>query len=147
MLQVCFECTNWQIFREAATGEGGVDLEEYVSSVCGNIDDITTTRRITFCPNQKLWLNGEVWPLLKARDSAFRSGEAWALRTARRELEAGIKRAKATSCPQGTGSFLHQRPWSKWRGIRSITGYIGRDTECPRDPFLPGALNTFHARF
>lgn len=35
ILQDCFERSNWQIFREAATSVGGVNLEEYASSVCG----------------------------------------------------------------------------------------------------------------
>lgn len=64
MLQDFFERTNWQILRKVATGIGGVNLEEYASSVCGYIsnciDGVTTTRKIIICPNQKPWLNGDV---------------------------------------------------------------------------------------
>ncbi|XP_062394808.1 ribonuclease inhibitor-like isoform X2 [Sardina pilchardus] len=71
VLQDCFQCTDWQVFREAATNEGEVDLEEYTSSVLGYIskctDDVTTTKTITCYPNQKPWLNAEVRGLLKAR--------------------------------------------------------------------------------
>ncbi len=58
MIQDCFETTDWQVFRQAATVGGTVDLEEYKASVQGYItkcvEDITTTRTITIRPNQKL---------------------------------------------------------------------------------------------
>jgi len=47
-------------------------------------------------PNQKLLLNTEVRSSMKARDAAFSSGDAPALRAARRQLTAGIKWAKDT---------------------------------------------------
>ncbi len=77
-----------------------MDLEEYTSSVLGFIsrcaDDVAITRTVTCFPNQKPWLNAEVRALLKARDAAFRAGEASALKVPRKELTAGIARAKAT---------------------------------------------------
>ena len=36
-LQDCFECTDWQMFREAATTNGSTDLEEDTASVTGFI--------------------------------------------------------------------------------------------------------------
>lgn len=151
MLQDCFECTSWQVFRESATGENGVDLEEYVSSVCGYIstciNDVTTTKKIIMCPNQKPWLNGVVRSLLKARDAAFRSGDAVALRAARRELVVGIENAKATYALRIQDHFYTNDPRSMWRGIKCITGYKGKDAECPLEPSLPDALNAFYARF
>lgn len=105
MLQDCFERTTWQVSREAATGEGGVDLEEYVSSVCGYIskciDDVTTTRKITIRPR-----NRGMWSLLKARDAAFWLGDAGAPRAARKELDAGIKRAKSVYALRIQGHFF-----------------------------------------
>ncbi|KAI3371074.1 hypothetical protein L3Q82_023709 [Scortum barcoo] len=108
-LQDCFQrtdCTDWQIFREAAVREGEVDLEDYTSAVLGYIskctEDVTSTRTVTEYLNQKPWLNAEVRSLLKARDAAFRSGDRLALRAARRQLTAGVKRAKATYTPRGS---------------------------------------------
>lgn len=37
----CFQCRDWQVFREAATCEGEVDLEEYTSSVLSFISIYT----------------------------------------------------------------------------------------------------------
>ena len=34
-----------------------------------------------------------------------------------------------------------------WRGIKCITDYNIRGAQCPRDPSLPDALNSFYARF
>ncbi|TKS65680.1 hypothetical protein D9C73_028375 [Collichthys lucidus] len=150
-LQDCFQRTDWQIFSEAAALEGQVDLEEYTSAVLGYIskcaEDVTTTRTITVYPNQKPWLNAEVRSLLKARDAAFRSGDRLALRATRRRLIAGVKRAKATYARRIEGHFTSNDPRSMWRDIKCITDYSTRDAQCPRDPSLPDALNTFYVRF
>lgn len=99
-----------------------------------------TERKITICSNQEPWLNGEGWCLLKAQNLAFRTGYAPALRAARRELEVGIKRAKANYAPKYRVTFLPM-------GIKSINDYSKRDLVCPQDPIFPDALNTFYAYF
>ncbi|KAI4887287.1 hypothetical protein NFI96_028259 [Prochilodus magdalenae] len=109
--------------------------------------DVTTTKTVTCYPNQKPWLNGEVRSLLKARDAAFRSGDSQELRRARRELTAGVKRAKAAYALKIQGHFSSQDPRSMWRGIKCITDYKTRDAQCSKDPSLPEALNKFYARF
>ncbi|KAI4888697.1 hypothetical protein NFI96_003873 [Prochilodus magdalenae] len=111
------------------------------------VEDVTTTKTVTCYPNQKPWLNGEVRSLLKARDAAFRSGDAQELRRARRELTAGVKRAKAAYALKIQGHFSSQDPRSMWRGIKCITDYKTRDAQCSKDPSLPEALNKFYARF
>lgn len=99
MLQDCFCTTDWQMFREAASEGGMVNLQEYISSVLGYInkcvEDVTTIKTMVIPSNQKPWLNAEVHCLLRARDAAFRAGDADALRAARRSLTAGIRRAKS----------------------------------------------------
>ena len=80
MLQDCFETTDWQMFKEAATEGNTVNLEEYSESVLAYIakcvEDVTTTKTITISPNQKPWLNAEVHHLLRIRDAAFKTGDA-----------------------------------------------------------------------
>ncbi|KAI3352931.1 hypothetical protein L3Q82_019494 [Scortum barcoo] len=125
--------------------------KEYTSAVLGYIskctEDVTSTRTVTEYPNQKPWLNAEVRSLLKARDAAFRSGDRLALRAARRQLTAGVKRAKTAYAQRIQGHFTSNDPRSMWRGIKCITDYNTRDAQCPRDPSLPDALNNFYARF
>ena len=119
-LQDCFQRTDWQIFREAAAYEGEVDLEEYTSAVLGYIskctEDVTTTRTVTDYLNQKHWMKAEVRSLLKAKDAAFRSGDRLALRVARRQLTAGVKRAKAAYAQKIQGHFTSNDPRRMWRG-------------------------------
>ncbi|KAK3517023.1 hypothetical protein QTP70_030436, partial [Hemibagrus guttatus] len=83
-LQDCFECTDWDMFREAATNTNTTDLKEYTSSMISYIskciDDVTISKSIT-TSNQKLWMTAKVHALLKSRDSAFRVGDKDALRT------------------------------------------------------------------
>ncbi|KAK3506476.1 hypothetical protein QTP70_001469, partial [Hemibagrus guttatus] len=53
----CFECTDWQMFRETATNGNSINLEEYTASVTSYIgkciDDVTISKTITTCSNQK----------------------------------------------------------------------------------------------
>ncbi|KAI3368350.1 hypothetical protein L3Q82_008055 [Scortum barcoo] len=91
MLQDRFKNTDWNMFTHT-------DLDQYASSVLDHIsttiDSVTTQKQITMYPNQKPWMNRDVRLLLKARNTAFRSGDAQAYSTARAELKRGIKKAK-----------------------------------------------------
>ncbi|KAI4899818.1 hypothetical protein NFI96_005029 [Prochilodus magdalenae] len=90
VLQDCFQCTDWKMFRSAATTDSLVDINEYATSVTGFIrkcvDDVTQTKKIYTLPNQKLWMNSDVCSLLKARDAAFKSGNSEELKAARHNL-------------------------------------------------------------
>lgn len=147
MLQDCFQTTDWQMFREAATTGSGVYLEEYTSPVLGYIrkcmEDVTISRTITCQPNQKPWLNAEVHSLLRPQDAAFRDGEA----AARRNVIGGIKRAKSEYAVRIQGHFNSNDPRSMWKGIRWITDYEKSDAQCPEDPALPNTLNAFYTCF
>ncbi len=97
-LQDCFQCTDWNMFKEAATYNNHTDLQEYTETVTAYIkkcmDDLTVTKTITTRANQKPWMTAEVRGLLKTRGEAFRSGDKAALKTARANLSCGIKNAK-----------------------------------------------------
>ncbi len=96
-LQDCFQCTDWNMFKEAATYNNHTDLqytETVTSYIKKCIDDVTVTKTITTRANQKPWMTAEVCGLLKTRDEAFRSGDKAALKTARANLSCGIKNAK-----------------------------------------------------
>ncbi|KAI5614992.1 gastrula zinc finger protein XlCGF28.1-like [Silurus asotus] len=62
-LQDCFECTDWDMFREAATNGEFINLEEYTSTVTSYIgkciDDVTTSKTITIRSNQKPWMTAK----------------------------------------------------------------------------------------
>ncbi|KAI4879075.1 hypothetical protein NFI96_030394, partial [Prochilodus magdalenae] len=120
VLQDCFQCTDWEMFRSAATTDSLVDINEYATSVTGFIrkcvDDVTQTKQIRTLPNQKPWINSDVRSLLKARDAAFKS--------ARHNLKAGIRAAKHKYSSQIPAHFnTNSDPWRMWQGIQVITDY------------------------
>ncbi|KAK3570813.1 hypothetical protein QTP86_027627, partial [Hemibagrus guttatus] len=151
-LQDCFECTDWDMLREAATKGNTTDLEEYTSSVTSYIgkciDDVTISKSITTRSNQKPWMTAKVHALLKSRDSAFRAGNKDALRTARAKLSQAIREAKRTHSQRIHGHFQSSGDTRRmWQGIQSITNYRQASPACDSDASLPDALNNFCAQF
>ncbi|KAL6475087.1 hypothetical protein MHYP_G00161270 [Metynnis hypsauchen] len=128
VLQDCFQCTDWDMFKTAATIESLVDVNEYATSVTGFIkkcvDDVTQIRHIRTLPNQKPWMNSEVRSLLKERDAAFKSGNSMELKTARHNLKAGIRAAKHRYSTQIAAHFnTNSDPRRMWQGIQAITDH------------------------
>ncbi|KAI5099333.1 proline-rich protein 12 isoform X1 [Silurus meridionalis] len=151
-LQDCFECTDWDMFREAATYGDSINLEEYTSSVTCYIskcvDDVTISKSITTRSNQKPWMTANVRALLKQRDSAFRTGDKAALKTARAKLSRAIREAKRAHAKKIHDHFQDSGDTRRmWQGIQVITNYKTTSPACDRDASLPDALNDFYARF
>ncbi len=151
-LQDCFQCTDWNMFKEAATYNNHTDLQEYTETVTAYIkkcmDDVTVTKTITTRANQKPWMTAEVRGLLKTRDEAFRSGDKAALKTARTNLSCGIKNAKRSYAQKINNHFTDNRDTrSLWQAIQTITDYKPPPQACDDDPSLPDTLNHFYSRF
>ncbi|KAK3510918.1 hypothetical protein QTP70_025540 [Hemibagrus guttatus] len=151
-LQDCFECTDWNMFREVATNGDSINLEEYTTSVTSHIgkciDDVTVSKTITTHSSQKPWMTAEVRALLKSRDSAFRAGDKAALRTARAKLSRAIRELKRTHAQRIHGHFQDSRDSQRmWQGIQAITNYKTTPSACDSDASLPDVLNDFYARF
>ncbi|KAI3370567.1 hypothetical protein L3Q82_007080 [Scortum barcoo] len=70
-LQDCFECTDWDMFKEAATYNNQTDIDEYAMSVSAYInkcmEDVSVINSITTRANQKPWMSEEVRRMLKAQ--------------------------------------------------------------------------------
>ncbi len=151
-LQDCFQDTDWNMFKEAATYNNHTDLQEYTETVTAYIkyciDDVTVTKTITTRANRKPWMTAEVRGLLKTRDEAFRSGDKAALKTARANLSRGIKNAKRSYGIKINNHFTNSRDTrSLWQGIQTITDYKPPPQACDDDTSLPDALNHFYSRF
>ncbi len=149
-LQDCFQCTDWNMFKEAATYNNHTDLQEYTETVTANIkkcmDDVTVTKTITTRANQNPWMTAEVRGLLKNRDEAFRSGDKAALKTARANLSCGIKNAKWSHAQKINNHFTDSRDTrSLWQAIQTITDYKPPPQACDDDPSLPDTLNHFYS--
>ncbi|KAK3545229.1 hypothetical protein QTP70_002057 [Hemibagrus guttatus] len=140
------------MFREAATNGSSIILEEYTTSVTSYIgkciDDVTVSKTITTCSNQKPWMTAEVRALLKSRDSAFRAGDKAALRTARAKLSRAIREAKCTHTQRIHGHFQDSGDFQRmWQDIQAITNYKTTPSACDSDASLPDVLNDFYAWF
>ncbi|KAI4885796.1 hypothetical protein NFI96_001160, partial [Prochilodus magdalenae] len=142
----CFQCTDWEMFRSAATTDSLVDINEYTTSVTGFIrkcvDDVTQTKQIRTLPK-------EVRSVLKARDAAFKSGNSEELKAARHILKAGIRAAKHKYSSQiGAHFYTNSDPRRMWQGIQVITDYKSKvSTPVTTDVALPAELNNFYAHF
>ena len=84
---------------------------DYISTT---IDGVTTQKQITMYPNQRPWMNRNVRLLLKARNTAFRSGDAQAYSTARADLKRGIKQAKHNYKLKVEEHFSNSNPRRMW---------------------------------
>ncbi|KAL0147043.1 hypothetical protein M9458_057567 [Cirrhinus mrigala] len=138
VLQDCFQDTDWNMFKEAATYNNQTDLQEYTETVTAYIkkciDDVTVTKTITTRANQKPWMTAEV------RDKA-------ALKTARANLSHGIKKAKHQYAQKINNNFSDSKNTrSLWQAIQTITDYKPLPQASDDDTSLPDALNHFYSR-
>ena len=78
--------TDWNIFRRATSYDLHIDIEEYAEAVTSYIakctEDVTIIKTFTARANQKPWMTTEDRSLLKAHDTAYRSGDKVALHSA-----------------------------------------------------------------
>ncbi|KAI2651673.1 hypothetical protein H4Q32_019814 [Labeo rohita] len=150
-LQDCFDTTDWSMFKQAATYNNTTDLQEYAETVTAYInkctEDVTVTKIITVRANQKPWMTGEVYRLLKARNVVFRAGDEASLKTARANLSRGIREAKRQYSRGISHRFKDSRDTrSLWRGIQTITDYKPPPQTCDSNISLLNELNTFFGR-
>lgn len=73
-LQDCFMCTDWEVFKTAASQGDQTDIEEYAEVVTSYIakctEDVTVVKTFTTWGNRKHWMTTEVRLLLTAQDTA-----------------------------------------------------------------------------
>lgn len=151
-LQDCFECTDWDMFKTAATYNGYTSIDEYAISVSAYIskctEDVSVMKTIITRANQKPWLTAEVCKMLKARNIAFKSGDVEALRTARANLNRAIRLAKRTHSKKIQDLFHDSSNISNmWKGIQAITNHkVTPPFGGEADSVLLNELNFFFAR-
>lgn len=149
LLHDCFQCTDWQMFSEASSQEGNVDLpSSSLNFISKCADEVCTTKRVTIYCNQRTWLNAEVRALLKDREWCcfFRAHTASEHRAARRNLALGIRRVKYR-CSYAQKIYTSNYLRSIWKVIQWITNYSTKDAPSSNDPSLPDALDQFFACF
>lgn len=75
-LQDCFQCTDWHIYKEAATQQSFINIERYTKTVALYISKCFYYVMIikTQNPKQKASMNGEVRALTRDKKAAFQAG-------------------------------------------------------------------------
>ncbi|KAK2899349.1 hypothetical protein Q8A73_012478 [Channa argus] len=93
-------------------------------------------------------MNKEVHLLLKARNTAFRSGDAQAYSTSRANLKRGIKKAEHCYKLKIEEHFSNSDPRRMWQGIQAISDYKTTHlTPAATDVLFLNKLNDFYAHF
>ncbi|KAL0149225.1 hypothetical protein M9458_055459, partial [Cirrhinus mrigala] len=151
-LQDRFLHTDRSMFATQATCGSHTNIDSYTSSVLDyintTIDSVTTQKQITIYSNQKPWMNKEVRLLLKARNTAFRSGDAQAYSTSRANLKRGIKKAKHCYKLKLEEHFSNSDPRRMWQGIQAVSDYKpSHSTPTATNVLFLNVLNDFYARF
>lgn len=116
-------------------------------------DNVTTRRtnqknHINVFSNQKPWFNSEVKTIIKAQDTAFKSGDIEEYRNARGKLRNGIKDAKHNYKQRIEDHFNKNYSHSMWKRIKTINDYKSGNSQMPNnDTAFPDVLNHFFACF
>ncbi len=118
LAQDCFHRTTWDVFK----GEGTFtceSLDEYIASMLYYIN---------FCVDSvtswKPWMTHNVQQLIRARNIAYRSGDANAYSLARTALRKVINAAKLYHKRRIEANLSNcTKPRQVWEGIKSITDY------------------------
>ena len=136
--------TNWDVFEHQ-------DLNMYTDSVLCYIknctDIVTVDKRIRVYPNQKPWMTREVQRLLKAKYTAFRSGDRALYNTARTNLRRGIRKAKLTYRRRIEDHLDSNDTRQVWQGVQHLTNYRTSTGAVEGGAPLAEELNNFFARF
>ncbi|KAK3510002.1 hypothetical protein QTP70_024601, partial [Hemibagrus guttatus] len=127
-LQQQQQVADWSMFASQATSDSQTDFTFYTSSVLDRInmciDNVTTVKHVKHFPNQKPWMNSEVHLLLKAKDAAFKSGDAEDYSRARANLKRRIRKTKLAHKLRIVEHFhSNSDPRHMWEGIQTITDH------------------------
>ncbi|KAF0045991.1 hypothetical protein F2P81_002520 [Scophthalmus maximus] len=149
-LQRQFRHTDWSVFA-ADTTDSQTNIHTYTSSVLDYIkkcvEGVTTHKTVKLFSNQKPWMNKEVRLLLKARDTALRSGDREAYSSARSDLRKGISRAKLTYKKRIEEHFNSSDPRRMWQGLNTITNKARCNSSLHSSTSLADELNHLYTRF
>eukprot|EP00061_Rhincodon_typus_P013827 g40440.t1 len=130
------------------------NLDEYASTVMDFIskcvEDCIPKKSIQVFvkPNRKLWMNQEIYSLLKTRHAAFKSGDKDQYRKSRYDLHKAIREAKRQYQTKLDAQTYQKDSCHLWQGLNDITGYKTKQCKIvDNDTSLPDMLNVFNAWF
>ena len=99
-------------------------------------------------PNDKPWFDRSVRTELFAKEQAFRSGDAPAIKKAKYAVQKAIRNAKLRFRNKLEDDISATNSRELWKGFHKITGYKPKPKQAPQDDTtLPDQLNDFFTRF
>ena len=146
-LRECFNCTTWDVFLENSTSidectDTILDYVKFCEDLC------VPTKTVTVYPNQKPWFNGLLRSKLKAKQTAFHSGNQDDYVKAKADLKKCIRSAKRQYQNKLESDISSTNPRDLWNGVQKIADYNFKSkSKIPDDPSLPDDLNVFYSRF
>ena len=112
----CFECTDWGVFKEAAT-----DIHEYTETVRDYITFCEglciPTKTITGYPNDKLWFNTYIKQKLQAKQDAYKDNDKYKYKKARYAAEKAVKTGKAKYRDKLEENLTTNNSKNIWQGL------------------------------
>ena len=148
-LQDCFECTDWNVFRDVWS-----DIHEVTDTVTSYIqfcEEICLPRKtITVYPNSNVWFNSNIKNLIVAKDAAYRTKSADPARykKAKCDLKKAIVSAKSKHRDKLNTLFNTGDTRQLWGHMNLITQYKNKSRSADVDDVtLPDKLNEFYSRF
>lgn len=152
-LQGCFECTDWDIFKETS-----VDIDELTDVISSYVtfceDNVIPLKTFKTFPNNKPWVLKSLKMLLSKKRKLFREGNLSELNLVKREIKCKIRRAKLNYRDRLEGELRQNKLRSVWDGLKTITGTKRRSNSrislngvAISDKHLAQDLNSFYLRF
>ena len=144
-LQDCFAQTDWDVFKATAIlEESSVSIQNYAEYVTGYIstcvDNIVPTIQVKKFPNQKPWINSRVQRMLRARSTAFKSGNEMGYKAAKYGLRRAITAAKRQYFSSADSGRM-------WKVLQQITEHRNTTSFISSSDSLPDDLIYFYTRF
>ena len=144
-LRGCFECTDWAVFKEAAT-----DIHEYTETVSDYITFCVglciPTKTTTIYPNDKPWFNTYIKHKLQAKQDACKDNDKDKYKKTRYAAEKAVKTGKAKYRDKLEENLTTNNSKNIWQGLKAITNYKPSPKNTT-DTNLPDRLNDFYSRF
>lgn len=92
-LQDCFETTGWQMFQDSFDSNINI-CTDCSNRICTCTENIVPVISVLRYPNQKPWINCDVWTKLRDWSIIFNSGDMEVYRSAKYNLHKAFKHAK-----------------------------------------------------
>nr|XP_057907087.1 uncharacterized protein LOC131104187 [Doryrhamphus excisus] len=146
-LKDCFNTTVW----EELFHPHGDDIDSLTDCITDYInfcvENTVPTRTVRCFSNNKPWINPDIKALLKEKKRVFKSGNREELKAVQKELRRKIREGKDCYRKKMEEQLQQNNVRGVWRGLKTISGHKGPDSQAAGDQVKANDLNLFFNRF